>query len=545
MDLNYLLSDLRSASLSLPKPSFYSERKVGSRFSKRSQSFRHSRCAHVRQSPPSVRGFVLDFHCEVDDARGFAYGTGGALLSTIRRVVRQLFYVERLHLTDLFLTATDARDLILDLHKTAADSLNDLNVAHFHKLSSDRSALVGSAVPIMPPSLHTSGRRDWYLLDPRWLGARPRRLHQNPLADLASLFPQLRRLTIAPTQLSDAMLLRLLYQTRLLELVLVLTDYTPFTIRHSSQSGFSGFASQAQISLLVDPEPNDSDHLHYGSDEFDDDLIEWGGDVPRFKDQVDVTTPLTAGSNDWRPISASSWRAALILRPQLFVQLRIRFLRVSADDTTATRVASLLAFWPEPPCPVCTFVFNTIRGPRFAALFLSLTNVINFGIYASSLTTVVISLEAPSTDQSMCYPEETKSDSADESKALNDIFRELPALCPSLSLLALGGTTTYLSIPTLFVICRHYGRRLSFPCASNARRIRLVVGEQCCRFDDSSPNIVPATVLAWFSTVTGAGKDVSKRKLAAERCIAHALMQPQWCFLTSAQFQSELADYLS
>ncbi|KAF6777114.1 hypothetical protein AHF37_03555 [Paragonimus kellicotti] len=543
MDLNYILSDLRSASLSLPKPSFFSGRQLF----KRSQSFRHSCCAHPRQSPPSVRGFVLDFHCEVDDARGFAYGTGGALLSTIRRVVRQLFYVERLHLTDLFLTATDARDLILDLHKTVADSLRDLNVVHFNKLSSDVGTLVGSAVPVMPPSLYTTGRRDWYLLDPRWLGARPRRLHQNPLADLASLFPQLRRLTIAPTQLSDAMLLRLLYQTRLLELVLVLTDYTPFTIRHSPQSGYGDFGSQARIPLLLDSEPNGNDHLHYGGDEFDDDddLIDWGDDVPRFKDQVGLITPLRAGSSDWRPISSSSWRAALILRPQLFVQLKIRFLRVSAEDTTATRVASLLAFWPEPPCPVCTFVFNSVRGPRFAALFLSLTNVVNFGNYASSLTTVIISLEAPSTDQSMCYPEETKSDSADEWKALNDIFRDLPASCPSLSLLALGGTTTYLSIPTLFVICRHYGRRLSLPYASNTRRIRLVVGEQCCRFDDSSPNNVPATVLAWYSTVTSAGKDVGKRKLAAERCIAHALMQPRWCFLTSAQFQSELADYLN
>ncbi|KAF5398789.1 hypothetical protein PHET_07997, partial [Paragonimus heterotremus] len=430
---------------------------------------------------------------------------------------------------------------------TAADSLRDLNVVHFHKLSSDFGILVGSAVPVMPYSLHTTGRRDWYLLDPRWLGARPRRLHQNPLADLASLFPQLRRLTIAPTQLSDAMLLRLIYQTRLLELILVLTDYTPFTVRHSSQFRYGDFGSQARIPLLIDPEPDGNDHLHYGGDEFDDDddLIDWSDDIPRFKDQVGVITPSAAGSNDWRPISSSSWRAALILRPQLFVQFRIRFQRVSAEDTTATRVASLLAFWPEPPCPVCTFVFNTVRGPRFAALFLSLTNMINFGIYASSLTTVIISLEAPSTDQSMCYPEEIKPDSADESKALNDIFRDLPTLCPSLSLLALGGTTTYLSVSTLFVICRHYGRRLSLPYASNARRIRLVVEEQCCRFDDSSPDNVPATVLAWFSTVTSAGKDVDKRKLAAERCIAHALMQPRWCFLTSAQFQSELADYLN
>lgn len=83
----------------------------------RSQSCRYPRYRHVTHHPPTVRTFVLDFHCEVDETRGLVYGTGGALLTTIRRVIRQLVHLQRLSLTDLFLTVTDARNLLLDITK--------------------------------------------------------------------------------------------------------------------------------------------------------------------------------------------------------------------------------------------------------------------------------------------------------------------------------------------------------------------------------------------------------------------------------------------
>lgn len=62
--------------------------------------------------------------------------------------------------------------------------------------------------------------RYWYLRDPRWLGARPRLLGWNPLADLFTLFPNLSWLEIALTQLTGPMLLRLIYQTQLSVLIL-------------------------------------------------------------------------------------------------------------------------------------------------------------------------------------------------------------------------------------------------------------------------------------------------------------------------------------
>lgn len=65
--------------------------------------------------PPIVHSFELDFNSEVDDLRGLVYGTGGALLRTISRVVRQLSELHRLHLVDLFLVSDDARQLVCEI----------------------------------------------------------------------------------------------------------------------------------------------------------------------------------------------------------------------------------------------------------------------------------------------------------------------------------------------------------------------------------------------------------------------------------------------
>lgn len=69
-------------------------------------------------------------------------------------------------------------------------------------------------------SSHDEIDRYWYLKDPRWLGARPRLLGWNPLADIFALFPNLSRLEIALTQLTGPMLLRMIYQTQLTVLIL-------------------------------------------------------------------------------------------------------------------------------------------------------------------------------------------------------------------------------------------------------------------------------------------------------------------------------------
>ncbi|VDP29379.1 unnamed protein product [Echinostoma caproni] len=217
----------------------------------RSQSCRYPRYRHVTHHPPTVRTFILDFHCEVDETRGFVYGTGGALLTTIRRVLRQLLHLRRLRLTDLFLTTSDARNLLLDVTKACASTLTSLNLVHLYKPATDFTDLLPPSFSLMSSYRNELGRPgapmyglddDWYLLDSRWLGARPRRLHHNPMADLASLFPCLVRLSVGITQLTGPMLLRLLYQTSLSELCMVqVCDQLPKFLSHyfSSLSLFS------------------------------------------------------------------------------------------------------------------------------------------------------------------------------------------------------------------------------------------------------------------------------------------------------------------
>ncbi|CAH8510840.1 unnamed protein product [Dicrocoelium dendriticum] len=248
LDTREFLNEVRSISVSLPENTPVPIVRSTGRVYQRSQSCRYAQSTNAPRNPPLIRVFELDFHCEVDGMRGFVYGTGGALLSTIRRVVRQLNSVQRLYLTDLFLNAFDARNLILDIHKvyyivyelpcsnflanslkelssfpycfqTSSRCLLDLNLVHLSKPSTDPQLRSPGALTNTSVTCHQDCC--WYLLDSRWLEARPHQSHTNPLADLCYLFPHLRRLTLAPTQISGPMLLRLLYQTTLQELILV------------------------------------------------------------------------------------------------------------------------------------------------------------------------------------------------------------------------------------------------------------------------------------------------------------------------------------
>ncbi|KAH8867093.1 F-box domain isoform 3 [Schistosoma japonicum] len=188
--------------------------------------------------PPVVRSFELDFNSEVDDLRGFIYGTGGALLKTINRVIRQLNKLQRLRLVDLFLVSDDARQLVCEISDVASNCLTDLNLVHFHKSSMNTISVYNAEYVPTYANIVVDERQnvnsnssnsysyqrfdeDWYLLDPRWLSSRSQRANDNPLCDISSLFPKIIRLTLSPTQLTGPMLLRLLYQTSLEELSLI------------------------------------------------------------------------------------------------------------------------------------------------------------------------------------------------------------------------------------------------------------------------------------------------------------------------------------
>lgn len=115
------------------------------------------------------------------------------------------------------------------LSQVAGPTLERASLLHVCKITHQRPASSQTEVPIQgrfdlasTASATTSNDDDryWYLRDPRWLGARPRLLGWNPLADLFALFPNLSRLEIALTQLTGPMLLRLIYQTQLSVLIL-------------------------------------------------------------------------------------------------------------------------------------------------------------------------------------------------------------------------------------------------------------------------------------------------------------------------------------
>ncbi|TGZ72542.1 hypothetical protein CRM22_002032 [Opisthorchis felineus] len=548
-DVSNFLGEVRSSSFSMPRPTIISGASSRGHAYQRSQSCRYPHRHHHPRPPPSVISFLLDFHCEVDESRGSVYGTGGALLSTIRRVIRQLSCVERLRFTDLFLSLPDARNLVLDLTETTSNSLVDLNLVHLNKLSSDPTiqtapvAHLGQAVVDS-----TSAPADWYLLDSRWLAARPNRLHQNPLADIASLFPNLKRLSIAPTQLTGPMLLRLLYQTNLMELFLVETDFTRFTLQQTSLQG-SSFLDHYNLLHLGHSPHQDVDKLHQDTDE---DLIEWGEDVPYYRDSLtSADVNLVAVSSIWHAIRPAVWHAALALRPKLSVQLRNYFLRITVEGSVlltqnGALVPRLLSLWPMQPCPVSALIFRTSKGPQFTQAFLSLSNKINLGTYSATLTTLIISIETSSGDQ-LDPPSiaEASAKSDNDWKEFNEVLRSLPSLCPSLLFLALGGNVSYLSVVTLLMICRHHNRRRSL-CDSNFDpHLDLIVEDNCCSLEDHEKKDIPATILAWYSTIDSVGKDNGRRKTAAERCITDALRLPHWQFVSSAQFQSKLHDFLN
>ncbi|KAL5968198.1 F-box/LRR-repeat protein 21, partial [Taenia solium] len=178
--------------------------------------------------PPCVRAFSLDFHAEFDEASGVVYGSGGALFATIVRVLSQLKCLRGLYLRNLFLSQSDARQLLIEVSTVAGPTLERASLLHVCKITHERPASSQSEVSIQDRFDFASTAsatiddddRYWYLRDPRWLGARPRLLGWNPLADLFALFPNLNRLEIALTQLTGPMLLRLIYQTQLSVLIL-------------------------------------------------------------------------------------------------------------------------------------------------------------------------------------------------------------------------------------------------------------------------------------------------------------------------------------
>ncbi|KAA0201161.1 hypothetical protein FBUS_09723, partial [Fasciolopsis buskii] len=432
---------------------------------------------------------------------------------------------------------------------TCSSTLLNLNLVHLYKPATDFADLVAPSSGVF--HFEQRGRADgksrgleddWYLLDSRWLGARPRRLHHNPMADLANLFPCLFRLSLGITQLTGPMLMRLLYQTNLSELCLVQSDFSSFTLTSASGSNGvqGGFQSRRSVAAGDELEALGSFELH-PQDETDDDLIDWGEDMPCYRDRLDPVSQGVAIIGGWEPIQSSVWAAALTLRPQLKVHFQSLFTRDRFNNLA--RLDQLLTLWPAASSPVRAFIFRTTHGVRFSLVYLSLSNPITTTTYSSTLTTLILWIDAETSLESQNPKED---DEAADRDALNECLLDTLALCPHLSLVAFGGSCAYLSLLTLLTICRQRARQLSVEDdLPKANSFRLLIQRDCCRMADPKPFRVPATVQAWYCTVLEAGKNPAERALAAERCISAALNQPRWHFLSAGEFESHVSEFVA
>ncbi|CAH8675309.1 unnamed protein product [Schistosoma rodhaini] len=512
--------------------------------------------------PPIVHSFELDFNSEVDNLRGLVYGTGGALLRTISRVIRQLNELHRLRLVDLFLVSDDARQLVCEISDVASHCLTDLNLVHFHKssvnaITSYHREYVPGFVNVVPNEHEADNNvsnnngyqcfdEDWYLLDLRWLSARSQRISDNPLSDLSCLFPKIRRLTLSPTQLTGPMLLRLLYQTSLHQLSLIQTDLTVFTIPRSENPP----PIQRTISY-------DSDDLNMGFNEdqsFDPsdssmlDLIDWTEDIPRIRRYgTNQDTP-----SGWKPIPPNMWHAAIILCPRLTIHLKLELVedltclrwKSSSSSDKFNAIHNVLYYWPVPPAPVTSITLILTGEPAFMARLLSPQNAINPISYSQSLTSLIILLERVPSELNISSSTEQLNESCKDnhSYGLDHVLQDLIKACPHLNLLALGGSSVYVHILTLLVICRQRNQCCNSMNECKYSPLQLFIQKECCQLDGVCPLIVPATISTWYDTMMT--ESISSRLRIAECCICTALGQRRWHFLTNSEFHNQLSNYL-
>nr|CAH8869664.1 unnamed protein product [Trichobilharzia regenti] len=549
----------RMSSISYPPSQRYHNSSL-----QRSQS---AQCPSTVQSyaipryPPVVHSFELDFNAEVDDLRGFVYGTGGALLTTISRVIRQLNRLRRLRLVDLFLVPDDARRLVCELSDVVSQCLTDLNLLHFNKPSSGAtSTYLCDYVPSFPNftlngcqnishALNSNNSEhvdeDWYLLDPRWLSARPHRIADNPLCDLANLFPKITRLTLSPTQFTGPMLLRLLYQTPLKELILIQTDLTVFSVPRT------GNLTHVQRTISYDSDDLgvafNEDHNFDPNDSIMSELIDWTEDIPHLR-----RYGTSQETYKWKVILPNMWRAALFLRPHFTVHLKLNLVedltclrwKNSLSEDKLNSIHNLLSFWPLPPAPVTSITLILNGEPTFIVDLISPRNPISPVSYSQSLTSLIIVLEHIPSEVNPSTSKKQSNEVCDDncSNGIDHLLQDLIKACKHLTLLALGGSSAYVHILTLLVICHQRNQPNCTGDEYKYNPLQLLVQRECCRLDGVCPLNVPATISAWYSTMMS--ESVSSRIRVAECCLCTVLGQHRWHFLTNSEFNNQLSNYL-
>lgn len=167
------------------------------------------------------------------------------------------------------------------------------------------------------------------------------------------------------------------------------SDFSSFTLTSASGSNGvqGGFQSRRSVAAGDELEALGSFELH-PQDETDDDLIDWGEDMPCYRDRLDPVSQGVAIIGGWEPIQSSVWAAALTLRPQLKVHFQSLFTRDRFNNLA--RLDQLLTLWPAASSPVRAFIFRTTHGVRFSLVYLSLSNPITTTTYSSTLTTLIL-----------------------------------------------------------------------------------------------------------------------------------------------------------
>ncbi|VDO07063.1 unnamed protein product [Rodentolepis nana] len=533
--------------------------------------------------PPCIRSFSLDFHAEFDEGSGIVYGSGGALFATIVRVLSQLKCLRSLYLRNLFLSQHDARQLLIEVSTVAGPTLERVSLLHVCKINHERHnmevAHQGGDSHFDSPSVITSNTtnttegsssndvdRYWYLRDARWLGARPRLLGWNPLADIFALFPNLSHLEIALTQLTGPMLLRLIYQTQLTVLILTQTDLSPRWMEYlQNEEGSVNIVSREGMNAVADQT------VSHTSDEY---FVDWGADVPIVRHGIAASSSdppaamgIPGGSDFWCPVAPEIWRRAVLMRPSLRVHVRLRFLY-----SRATSELNVLAL-PALPAPLVSIVCVFGCGDQMATYRLIERAIPHIAQYADTLLDIVLltelDLEAVESEERekeqlarlrgkklvFSYQNRQKRRQITPTKdivpqALDEQLLNLLNACPNVSSLSIGGRLLNVHLTTASQICRLLVKaaRACPRTGPSGQKPALYIDAGSIRFSGPIPESASERDSSIFLELMRdcRGKEVDSpaaRQRAAECLIAATLGSPRWHFLQTEDFRRHVLHY--
>lgn len=144
---------------------------------------------------------------------------------------------------------------------------------------------------------------------------------------------------------------------------------------------YNDFQPGSNVETAVPPH----DSPFGGSGEY---YIDWGADVPVIRDgsQFDHRYGEVAAPT-WRPISSEIWQHAVAMRPELRIQVRLKFLYPRASSQLCVFAT------PPPPAPVTSIICIFGSGDQTATYRLFERCVSTITLYSQTLTDIVFLTE--------------------------------------------------------------------------------------------------------------------------------------------------------